>query len=294
MAKKEKEGLDLSLGGPDTAQPDPKTTMAITPGDTLTVPPTIPISDEFEDLPPELQAELGDALSSNMEGVIPQLPLIKILHAGALSFMMPNEELVKGFEGIIVDHTPANAFWSAGFGEDAEMGNRPDCSSLNGIQSLDGKSCTQCEHNAFGSATKRDGSKARGKACKNMKRLAILLPGHSFPYRLSGPPSSIRAVDNYLTGMTDMKRPVIAYKTLFGLERGTNEDGIEFSKLMLSPVGRISADEIVQVLRMRKEWRDQIRGQGIKAEEYGAESNGTENVSSEGVPTPGDEDETPF
>lgn len=311
MAKKKEEGLDLefedqSEGDQENAQSDPKTvdqkTALTAPNEgsaALTVHDPIQISDEFSDLSPELQAELGNELGSDMEGVIPQLPLIRLLHVGALAFKMPDETLVKSFEGVIIDHIPANAWWEKPFDEGGAK-ERPVCTSLNGLRPQadclkpQAENCPACKRNQYGTSLKKDGSPGRGKACKNMKRMAILLDGHIMPFRFSVPPSSIIPVDAYITALRDMKRPVITYKTLFGIEKGVNEDGIEYSLLTLTPVSKASATEIATNLALKREFQKQIRGQAIETEEYIAESNGAETASPEGAPIPSDDEAPPF
>jgi len=228
------------------------------------------LSEEFDEFPDELKAELAEGLSENMEGVIPQLSLVKILHAGTLRFQMPDEELVQSFEGIVVDHTPANAWWEKSFAESGG-GVRPSCSSLDGVTGFRINepektiSCATCPSNQFG-------SEGRGKACKNMKRIAVLIPGHLLPFRLTAPPTSIKAVDSYLTALTDLRRPFCAMKTEFSLERGISADGFEFSLLVLRAIGIVTPEEFGQVASIRKMYKQQIRAQKIEAEEYIIES----------------------
>ena len=56
------------------------------------------------EIPPGME-EVFD-VRDNMEGIIPRLPQIAIIHAGQL-FEMPDESKIPTFEGVILDHHPA-------------------------------------------------------------------------------------------------------------------------------------------------------------------------------------------
>ena len=134
---------------------------------------------ESSNLAVEIPVELQDVfdISKNMEGVVPRLPQIGIIHRGQL-FEMPDESKIDSFEGVILDQHQANAWWEKDISESG--GNAmPDCFSLDGITSdVTQEKCQNdkraiCKQNQFGS----DPKTGKGKACKNMKRLHILMEG---------------------------------------------------------------------------------------------------------------------
>lgn len=253
------------------------------------------LSDAFADYPEEVRQALAESLGDNLEGVIPRLPLIRILHQATQKFQMPGEdEIVTDFEGVIVDQVPANAMWIKSYAESGG-GARPDCSSLDGrigrtADELDVEiECVTCPHNQWGS-----GEDGRGKACKNMKRIAILLEGHMLPYRLTVPPTSITNMDTYLTILLDQRKPYCGVVTKFFLERATSADGIEYSQLQCGIARIASPDVLMEVGTMRKEWREQIRGQEMETEEYiSEEQQDTTAPATDDAPPPSSED-TPF
>jgi hypothetical protein len=224
----------------------------------------------------EMQMMIEADLQRTMEGVIPRLPQIKILHAGALTFKFPDETKKDEFEGIIVDQHPCNAYWEKQF-SDSGGGEPPTCSSLDGIVGskqeeevfVDSKGhkvfgkCATCYWNQFW--TGKDGS---GKACKNMKRLHILLQGEKLPFRLTLPPTSIISADEYFTSLFSKGFPVMSQLTQFGLEEAQSGAGIDYSKIRLQAVSQIDFADYIKIRRMVGTYLNQIRGQKIEAEEY--------------------------
>jgi len=217
------------------------------------------------ELPVEVQGVFD--IGENMEGVAPRFPQIKIIHQGQ-QFEMPDETKTDTIEGVILDTNRINAWWQVSFDESGG-GTPPDCFSLDGIKPGPGcsaqqsTSCRECEKNAFGS----DG---RGKACKNMKRVHILLDGEMLPYRLTLPPSSLKAIDDYISMMTSKGLPYQLLRTRFGLKKTKNRDGIIYSEIAPVKVGVIEdADKAHELKRMLDYWKPACRGQEILFDEYG-------------------------
>jgi hypothetical protein len=99
--------------------------------------------------------------------------------------------------------------WYEGAYQEGNMGP-PDCWSTNGVipdQSApkrQAKTCNGCPHNVWGSKVNRDtGQATRGKACMDMKRLAVVPVGDienkgmGGPMMLSVPPSSLKRLGPY-------------------------------------------------------------------------------------------------
>jgi hypothetical protein len=99
--------------------------------------------------------------------------------------------------------------WYEGAYQEGNMGP-PDCWSTNGIvpdqasPKRQAKQCQGCQHNVWGSKINRDtGQATRGKACMDMKRLAVVPVGDienkgmSGPMMLSVPPSSLKRLGPY-------------------------------------------------------------------------------------------------
>ncbi len=205
-------------------------------------------------------------LQDNIEGVKPKLPDIKIHHQAGM-FELPTGAKVETFPAIIIDQFPTNAFWKESFG-DSGGGTPPDCFSMNGRTSdpsgenVQSKNCGPCPMNAFGSA-------GRGKACKNMKRVHVLIDGSSYPHRITIPPTSLDAFDQYVTTVTDMG---IAYQlvyTEFSLSSVANKEGIAYSEIKLKIISAIKDMETAQAIKTQMtQWYEAMRGDPIISDDY--------------------------
>lgn len=195
-----------------------------------------------------LPAELAGLFSvkENMQGIVPRLPQIGIIHQGQL-FKMPDESKVAEFTAIMLHKSFANAYWAVSFDE-AGGGNPPTCSSIDGItpdfnsEDVQAERCAVCPKNKFGS----DG---RGKSCKNMMRVHLLMEGDSTPYRLTLPPSNMRAMSDYISGVSLKGIPFQLVYTQFSLKSQKNKDGIEYSEVIMSAVGGITDPAIAQGIK---------------------------------------------
>ena len=227
------------------------------------------------------QAELPDELrkvfelKANMEGVVPRLPQIKIAHQETQLFIFPDENQVKTFEGIIIDTNRINAWWEISY-DDSGGGTPPDCFSMDGIECNQNgnmpqaKLCRDCEKNQFGSESKRDGQKGRGKACKNMKRVHIIMEGEMLPLRMTLPPSSLKLIDDYISRLTSKGLPYQLTTTIFGLTKEKNKDGINYSGIKLEKGELITDPErALSLKKLYAELKPIMRGQEIISSEYG-------------------------
>jgi len=210
------------------------------------------------------QFDLGD----NMEGVEAQLPQIKILHQAEM-FLLPDGSKVQTFTGVIIDMNRTNAYWIKSY----ENGSTdlPDCFSLNGvtpdmssqdIQSESG-SCVDCPMNQFGSCS----SGGKGKACRNNKRVHVLVGGSMMPMRLTSPPTSIKSIDLYVSLLTSQSIPYQLVETEFSL----NQISDTVSEVILRKVGPASIVKTVEDAQKLKalitQWRGIMRGEIITGNE---------------------------
>lgn len=210
-----------------------------------------PLESNGFDLVP-ISEDVGEIIAEEMDGLgtIP-FDTVKIPSGGGLSFELPGEnddnpiaatELV----GIIIDHHPINAYWAT---EYDGSNNLPDCSSFDGKNGLDGtsgelRSCESCPYNQFGSDIKG----GKGKACKNMHRLYIMVSGQPLPMLLVLPPTSLRNWKNYLGKKIVVrgKRPWMVL-TKITLKKEKNENGIAYSQAVFTKTDDLSASEIAAI-----------------------------------------------
>lgn len=230
----------------------------------------------------ELKLMLEEDLKDSMDGVQPRLLAIKIMRETP-KFQFPDEQIKDSFTGIIVDSHPANAYWSD------KTERKPTCWSYDGkVPSPDvpepkSSLCGSCPLNRFGS----DPDGGKGKACKNMRRLVILLEGESFPMRLTLPPSSLKAYDEYVTKLLYRHLPVNAVVTRFELERVMTDSGYEVSRIKLSVVRVLNKEEFMEIRKL-KELAVQRRSEEIvREEEY-------DDLEKEETPDALAEDDIPF
>jgi len=225
----------------------------------------------------DLLVELQEELKENLEGIEFSFPQITILHQETQKFQLPDESVVASFEGILLDYNRINAYWKIPY-DQSGGGTPPDCFSLDGItpaESCERQSdrCFTCPlggKEAFGSEVKKDGTKGRGKACKNMKRLHILFPNRQEPSRLTLPPSNMKVFDVWVQGMTTAAQSFRYWITKFSLDRDHNQEGIAYSKIRLAKQFEI-ADTPEKQAKMRalwRKWKPDMREQAILYEEY--------------------------
>ncbi len=226
-------------------------------------------------LAPEL-ANIFD-LAKNMAEVEARLPAIGIIHQGQLfrwPFPLPNgKDTLPEFKAVILDMNRINAWWEVPF-DKSGGGTPPQCFSMDGItadpngEKVQAKSCHECPMNAYQS----DPDGGAGKACKNMKRVHLMIEGSLLPYRLTLPPSNLKVVDLYVSMLTSRGIPYQLVVTNFGLKVAKNKSGIVYSEVDLTEVGLIETREAaLRIKKMCDDNRKIMRSQPIVPAEFDAE-----------------------
>lgn len=217
----------------------------------------------------EIPDEVKDlfSLAANMEGITPRLPQIAIIHRGQM-FVMPDESKIDKFEGIILDQHSANAWWEQDMSASGG-GSIPDCFSLDGItpdltrEKVQAKLCRECKQNQFGSDLKT----GKGKACKNMKRLHVLMEGSLLPRRVTIPPSSIKKFEEYMTKLVDRGLNYAMLVTDFSLKKIVDK-AFEYAEINLVVNRVLNKEELLQVAKFIRQYKEGARQQEIHADEY--------------------------
>lgn len=176
--------------------------------------------------------ELADVMQQNLAGEdvgAMNLPRLKVPTGGGLKFQVPSLEGpvdMKEVEGVLLHSKISRAYWPGSY---AGGGTPPQCMSPDGLigNGDPGGKCAMCPHNKWGS---KDG--ARGKACKEMRMLFILRPDLALPMVLVVPPSSINSVKEYTVNLAGNLIPMDGALTTFSLEKASNKDGIDYSKIV--------------------------------------------------------------
>jgi hypothetical protein len=210
-------------------------------------------------------------VDDNIRGVKGKLPQIKIAHQVNL-FQDATGATMKEFDGIILHHNSANAWWLKPFDETGG-GEIPDCFSTDAFhpdgETVQAACCAECVKNKFKSA---DGGEGRGKACKNMWRLHILVDGQVIPKRLTLPPSNIGAVQEFLIGLRDRNIAHELAVVRFGLKPSKNKDGIAYSTIAFELKSVIEDLKTAKALKNIKESFATSFDQAITSEEMEAET----------------------
>lgn len=222
-------------------------------------------------------AGMGFDPNDNMTGVEPRLPQIKIL-SQAQMFELPGGETVKRFSGIIIDSRRANAYWSKSMSESG-AGNAPDCFSFDGVrphgENPISKVCAACPMNKYGSEPGKNGENGLGKACKNMRRIHVLLDGNILPFRLTLPPTSLKPHDAYMVDLSNRRRPYPTVVTEISLAKAKNKGGIEYGQVQMAMAGEINdRDTLIEIRNLRDKLAETMATQEVTADEYGASENG--------------------
>jgi len=187
----------------------------------------------------------------NLTGIVPRLPHITIDHERA-RFVLPDNVKCKSFDGVVLRFNNVNAWWPSSARKNGH-GKGPDCWSLEGEKPVEGcrspqsDFCAACKWNEHGSG------EGRSKACKNTRRLQVLVAGDYAPCRLVLPPTSLRYADGYLTLLTLKALPYCGVMTRFNLERETNGNGKRYAVVRMRKVELITdAGEARRVLALRE------------------------------------------
>jgi len=226
--------------------------------------------EESKQLPAELVDDMAEASKENIQGVTPRLPKVQMPTGGGKIFTLEvindedrdEEEL----RGIILYQSPAKAYWHEAFGGGG-VSVVPDCASHDGLKPATGypdpqaQQCAECQHNRFGTATGPDGNKLPGKACRDVKRIVLLLEGSpEIPYLLTVPPTGIRNFDDYLIRLRKDKRPFWSVMTKVTLVTDTNKQGIKYPKAVFDVKGYINdKGALAQIQEWQRQWKEMLR-----------------------------------
>ncbi|UCE99951.1 MAG: hypothetical protein JSV82_02480, partial [Planctomycetota bacterium] len=123
--------------------------------------------------------------------------------------------------------------WYASKYNPNEEASAPDCFSDDAVKphpsitSPQSDSCEICPLNAFGSGTDQDGNATAGKACTDMKILAVHVPNKGI-HALRIPPSSLKNFGLFVKQLSNAGIPVGAIKTLLGFDLTSDFAKLEF------------------------------------------------------------------
>lgn len=250
------------------------TTTELAPIDTFT------IANRYEGMDPDLLAELQDELGDlDAENGI-ACRQIKIPAGGGLAYEVQGEEedeveYMKEITGVIIFTHRMNGFWPGKFGAgDSGEDKIPVCSSMDGKTGLwrdtgEVRNCENCPMNQFGSTTDEKGNQGKGKACKNMRRLYMMLDGDPNVYLLSVPPTSIKDVNRQLVKIMGSKGiPYTGLIVSLRLEKATNGNGVAYSKVLIEKKGLLPPAVSAQAKELRRQVKEQYQNLAVTLDDY--------------------------
>lgn len=164
---------------------------------------------------------------------------VKAPSGGTTVFTVPGiagDEIEKSITGIILDYTTPRAYWETA---DPVEGTPPTCYSTNSIVSTDGKNCSTCPFNTFGS---RNGD-SMAKACKESVVLLMLRPGNIMPLAVRIPVSSKLIFQRYITRLIGKMLPLSGVVTRITLDKTTNKFGQPYAVYNFEVADVLPADE---------------------------------------------------
>ena len=219
----------------------------------------------------EVEKFFEEDLQDNIEGGVKiTIPTVRILHQAAqYEFHSSSGDRTEtSFQGILIHQQHVKGYWRSGSEE-----IRPDCSSLDGLKPSPNTEnplspiCATCEKNQFGSA---ENGSSKGKACKDMIRVHILINGGEIPTRLMIPPTSLRRYEDYISQLTVEKLPKNAVRTKFALER-KQEGANTWSLIVLENAGTVTPDEYLLARSLRDRFIAQMSQQEIQGHDLDTE-----------------------
>lgn len=190
------------------------------------------------------------ALTNNALGIIREnlknqpltydlFDIVKSPSGGSTVFSVPSltgDEAEKELTGIILDYTTPRAYWDT---PDPVEGMPPVCLSQDSMVSFDGKPCSHCPYNDFGSKDGESGA----KACKESVLLLLLRPSNILPILVRVPVTSKSRFMKYAARLMGTLTPLGSVVTRITLEKATSKTGKPYALYHFDVVNALSPEE---------------------------------------------------
>lgn len=252
--------------------PDTKKSTALATAETFS------LVNSADAMDPELAAELADEL----EDLDPESGIvcrqIKIPAGGMLSYVIQgedenDEDQAKEIRAVVVFTHRANGYWPEKFGSGDSQNAPPYCSSMDGKTGLitdtgEVRSCETCPFNEYGSGIDQQGNASRGKACKNMRRLYLMMDGDPNLYLLTVPPTSIKDVNRQMAKIIAGGTPYVGLVVSLTLEKTKNASGVAYSKVVIKKAGKLPPAVMAQAMALRRKIKDQYSNVALTMDDY--------------------------
>ena len=214
--------------------------------------PVVPTEETFPALNPATSANIAEVIETNIGDSFSfqDLERIKFPTGGMTLWTIPTvdgEEHKDVLAGIIVAQKSTRQYWKDAF---SGGGAAPDCQSFDMVKGTglyQGVPCATCPLNQFGSAVNQKGEPGKGKACKEVKNVLIILEGQLLPVLVAVPPTSLKALKQYNVKMASRGLPYYGAITEFRLRKTKNADGIDYAETIISMGSVLSAQQIESI-----------------------------------------------
>lgn len=239
------------------------------------------ITDRYEGIDPELLAELQD----EMADLDPESGItcrqIKVPSGGGIAYEVQGEEEgdaepMKEILGVIVFTHRLSGYWPGSFGAAKDARDKiPVCSSMDGKTGLRPETgevaeCESCPFNQYGTGVDEKGNPSKGKACKNMRRIYLMMDGDPNFYLLSVPPTSIKDVNKQLAKILAGGTPYTGMIVSLTLEKAQNSNGVAYSKVVIRKKGLLLPAAAAKVIQLRSEIKTQYQSMALTLDDYAA------------------------
>jgi len=187
--------------------------------------------------------------------------VVKSPSGGATAFTVPGlsgDEIQKELTGIILDYTTPRAYWDT---PDPIEGTPPICYSRDSIISHDGKPCSRCQFNDFGS---KEGGETQAKACKESVELFLLRPDNILPLIVRIPVSSKLLFLKYTTRLVSNLTPLCGVVTKITLEKATNKTGQPYALYNFEAVRQLTKEETATARAFGQKFMDVLNTDDVE------------------------------
>ena len=150
--------------------------------------------------------------------------------------------------------------------------HHPALSEVDETQATGPWNCLGCPLAQWESA----GDGGRGQACKQTRRLLVIVKGWSMPAVLTLPPTSVKVWDTFASGLRQRGQAYFGRWVTVGMDKATNKDGTDYAVISIKTGAELNAGEAAEVMTIRTAYAELVRSMGITADDYDTEgSNGT-------------------
>lgn len=228
----------------------------------------------------------ADLLRAQRESVTTpqQLPKIKLMPGGVGLFEHSDTNVTSPtITGVILNHHPRNVLWDKAFDDDKSdvaAENLPACSSNDGKFGVPRENfahaglpngelgdgikrveCRICPYNQWGSGQMLSArGNPKGKAVTNQRSVYLIVESHESPYELVLPPTSLAALDEYITSLTNRGVPIQAVVTeIRQIVKGRPDNArVRWGVAQFKELGPLDNDAFVKVMQKRTEYSTTI------------------------------------